>query len=102
MSEVQKQKTEKHNIEKILILGAGKMGLWLAESLCLDYEVAIYDKIPEKMKYVFRTVRINNPEEITKFDPDLLINAVNLQKTTAVFDWIIPYLPEKTIISDID
>ncbi|HHJ10114.1 MAG TPA: prephenate dehydrogenase [Bacteroidetes bacterium] len=101
MSEVQKQKTEKHNIEKILILGAGKMGLWLAESLCLDYEVAIYDKIPEKMKYVFRTVRINNPEEITKFDPDLLINAVNLQKTTAVFDWIIPYLPEKTIISDI-
>ncbi len=94
-------KDTKHGIEKILILGAGKMGLWLAESLCLDYEVAIYDKIPERMKYVFRTRRLNGPEEIAAFAPDLLINAVNLQKTTMVFDWVLPYLPGKTILSDI-
>ncbi len=94
-------KNNQHNIKKILILGAGKMGLWLTESLCFDYEVAIYDKVPEKMKYVFRTRRLNDPEEIKDFAPDLLINAVNLQKTIEVFDWVIPYLPEQTILSDI-
>ena len=91
----------RHNIRKILILGAGKMGLWLAESLCLDYEVAIYDRDNEKMKYVFRTRRLEGFEEIPDFDPDLFINAVNLQKTTEVFHEVIPRLPEHTILSDI-
>jgi len=92
---------ENHNIRRILILGAGKMGLWLAESLCLDYEVAIYDRDHEKMKYVFRTRRLNGFEEIPDFSPDLLINAVNLQKTVEVFREVIPFLPEHTILSDI-
>ncbi len=94
-------KEENHNIRRILILGAGKMGLWLAESLCLDYEVAIYDRDHEKMKYVFRTRRLNALDEAADFAPDLLINAVNLQKTVEVFREVIPLLPEDTILSDI-
>ena len=90
-----------NEIKKILILGAGKMGLWLAESLCLDYEVAIYDRDYEKMKYVFRTRRLEAMEEARGFAPDLLINAVNLQKTVEVFKEIIPHLPPHTILADI-
>ncbi|NOY37710.1 MAG: prephenate dehydrogenase [Chlorobi bacterium] len=88
-------------IQKVVILGAGKMGLWLAESLCFDYEVAIYDTVPDRMRYMFRTQRLENPGEITRFAPELLINAVNLEKTIPVFEKIIPCLPENTIISDI-
>lgn len=35
------------------------------------------------------------------FSPDLLINAVSLDKTKALFDEIISYLPEKCIVADI-
>lgn len=89
------------SIQKIAILGAGKMGLWLAESLCFDYEVAIYDVVPENLKYVFRTRRLEKPEELSDFAPDLLINAVNLQKTISVFREITPFLPSHTILADI-
>ncbi|HDJ33316.1 MAG TPA: prephenate dehydrogenase/arogenate dehydrogenase family protein, partial [Bacteroidetes bacterium] len=33
---------------KILVAGAGHIGSWFVESLCLDHEVAVYDKIPRK------------------------------------------------------
>lgn len=86
---------------KILVLGAGNMGAWFVETLCLDYEVAVYDTNLEKMKYFFRTRRIENLEEISDFDPDLLINAVSLQHTMAVFETVIPFISDKCIISDI-
>lgn len=86
---------------KILVLGAGNMGAWFVETLCLDYEVAVYDTDLEKMKYFFRTRRIENLEEISDFDPDLLINAVSLQHTMAVFETVIPFISDKCIISDI-
>ncbi len=35
------------------------------------------------------------------FTPDLLINAVSLDKTLSLFDEIVSYLPEKCIIADI-
>lgn len=91
----------KHKIEKVAILGAGKMGLWLAEALCFDFEVAIYDVVPDRMRYIFRTRRLETLKELSDFDPDLLINAVNLEKTIPVFKEAIPFLPEKTILSDI-
>gem|GEM_PF-4428929 len=28
---------------KICVLGAGKMGTWLTDALCLQHEVAVYD-----------------------------------------------------------
>ncbi len=86
---------------KICILGAGKMGTWLTDALCLDHEVAIYDPNLEKLKYIFNTQRLTQLEEITKFGPELLINAVTLKFTIDVFKEVIPHLPKDCIISDI-
>jgi prephenate dehydrogenase len=86
---------------KILVLGAGNMGAFFIDSLCLEYEVAVYDTNPERMKYLFRTHRLEQLEQISEFDPDLLINAVSLQYTREAFDKVLPYVRETCIISDI-
>jgi prephenate dehydrogenase len=86
---------------KILIVGAGKMGSWLIESLCLDYEVAAYDNDLTRLKYFFNTVKLVSPEEIREFDPDMVINAVSLEITVQVFSEILPYLRKDCILADI-
>lgn len=86
---------------KIVILGAGNMGAWLVESLCLDYEVGVYDKDKTKLKYLFNSHRLLTYDEIKAFSPDLLINAVSLEKTIPVFQEVLPYLPANCILSDI-
>lgn len=86
---------------KILIAGAGKMGSWLVESLCLDHEVAVFDKDKTKLRYLFHAHRFISAEEITAFQPEMLINAVSLQHTIAAFDEILPLLPDDCILSDI-
>jgi len=88
-------------IKKIFIVGAGKMGSWLAETLCLDYEVGVYDTNPEKLKYLFNTYRFRNPEDVQEFSPDLVINAAGLKQIEVAFRSLDPYLPENCIISDI-
>jgi len=77
------------------------MGSWLVESLCLDYEVGIYDADRSKLKYFFNSRKFIYLEEIHDFSPDMLINAVNLEKTIPVFRELLPYLPEKCILADI-
>jgi prephenate dehydrogenase len=86
---------------KILVAGAGKMGSWLIESLCLDYEVAAYDNDLTRLKYFFNTVKLVSPEEIRDFDPDMVINAVSLEMTVQVFGEILPYLRKDCILADI-
>lgn len=86
---------------RIAIIGAGNMGSWLVESLCLDYEVGIYDRDRNKLKYFFNSRKFLYYEEIMDFTPDLLINAVSLDQTVTLFDEIISYLPESCIIADI-
>jgi len=86
---------------RIAIIGAGNMGSWLVESLCLDYEVGVYDIDRNKLKYFFNSRKFLYYEEILEFSPDILINAVSLDKTIALFDDILSYLPEKCIIADI-
>jgi prephenate dehydrogenase len=86
---------------RIAIIGAGNMGSWLVESLCLDYEVGVFDTDRSKLKYFFNSRKFLYYEEIMDFTPDLLINAVSLDKTKALFDEIISYLPENCILADI-
>jgi len=77
------------------------MGSWLVESLCLDYEVGIYDKEKHKLKYFFNTHKFLSHEEIRQFNPDLLINAVTLNNTIAVFQEVQPFLKSDCILADI-
>jgi prephenate dehydrogenase len=89
------------NINKILILGAGRMGAWFVDSLCLDYDVAVYDEDKTRMRYLFNCHRLVSLNEIKEFEPELVINAVSLHKTIEVFKTVLPYLPEICILSDI-
>jgi prephenate dehydrogenase len=86
---------------RIAIIGAGNMGSWLVESLCLDYEVGVYDVDRSKLKYFFNSRKFLYYEEILDFSPDLLINAVSLDKTQDLFNEIISYLPKNCILADI-
>ena len=88
-------------MQKIVVLGAGKMGSWLVESLCLDYEVGIFDLEKSRLKYFFNSHRFLDFEEIREFNPDLLINAVSLNNTLEVFHQIEPYLSDSCLIADI-
>lgn len=88
-------------MKKILIVGAGRMGSWLAEAMCLDYEIGVFDVDAEKLKYLFNTHRIMRAEEIRDFNPDLLLNAAPLHHTVPVFNSVIPYISSNCIISDI-
>ncbi len=88
-------------MKKIVVLGAGKMGSWLVESLCLDYDVGVMDQDRARLKYFFNSHKFLSFEEIRDFQPDLLINAVSLNHTIKVFREIDPYLTEDCIIADI-
>lgn len=86
---------------KIFILGAGRMGTWLVEEFCHDHDVAVYDNDRKKLKYFFNVTRFLNLEEVKDFQPELIINAVNLQNTINAFDEVLPYLPKNCMLSDI-
>ena len=86
---------------KILILGAGKMGTFLTDVLCLQHEVALFDTDPKKLRFVFNTLRMTRQEEVREFEPELMINCVTLKYTIEAFNNILPHLPKNCIISDI-
>jgi prephenate dehydrogenase len=86
---------------KIQILGAGKMGSFFADVLSFEHEIAIFDKNPERLRFTYNCIRMSNPEEITQFEPEILINAATVQYTIEAFKLILPYIPEICIISDI-
>ena len=86
---------------RILVLGAGRMGAWFVEELCLDHEVAIYDLDKRKLKYFFNVTRFLEPSEAEGFAPELVINAVSIANIHDAFEDFLPYLPEECILSDI-
>lgn len=77
------------------------MGTWLTDALCLDHEVAIFDRDISKLRYVFNTQRLTQFEEITEFAPEILINAVSLKYTLPAFKEVLPFIPKTCILSDI-
>lgn len=86
---------------KIFIIGAGKMGSWLVEELCFDHDVAVFDANPSSLKHFINIKRFMQLDEVKDFNPDLLINCVNLQMTEEVFDQVMPMISDNCIISDI-
>ena len=77
------------------------MGSWLVEELCFDHEVAVYDLDIRKLKYLFKSIRLAELDEIKDFKPELAINAVSINNIQGAFKDALPYLPEDCILSDI-
>lgn len=88
-------------MKKIVVIGAGKMGSWLVESLCLDYDVGVYDRDRNRLKYFFNSHRFMELEEVRAFAPDMMINAVSLHSTIDLYREILEFLPGECIIADI-
>ena len=86
---------------KILILGAGKMGSFFTDLLSFDHEVAVLEKDPKRMRFIYNALRLQNPEEVKDFNPELVINCVTLSYTIEAFKAVMPYLQPYCIISDI-
>ena len=86
---------------RILILGAGKMGSFFTDLLSFDHEVAVLEKDPKRMRFIYNAIRMQSPEEITGFDPEIVINCVTLNYTVEAFQAILPYLKPNCIISDV-
>ena len=86
---------------KIAIIGAGKMGSWLAEKLAGGNEVAIYDRNPGKAQKVAGASALRELSGLTDFSPELLINAASLQNTEEAFDQAMPHLPKGCAIADV-
>ncbi|MCP2619859.1 prephenate dehydrogenase/arogenate dehydrogenase family protein [Candidatus Aminicenantes bacterium AC-334-K16] len=90
-----------HQIKKIAIIGLGKMGQWFAEKLKNMVIVAVYDLEQEKCFQVEKVIPLRKLTELTDFQPDLLLNSVNIQATIPVFEEIINYLPTDCLLADI-
>lgn len=86
---------------KILILGAGKMGSFFTDVLSFKHECAVYEIDPQRMRFLYNTQRFTRLDQVADFHPELVINAVTLKHTLAVFRQIVPLLPSDCIISDI-
>ena len=86
---------------KILILGAGKMGAFFTDLLSFEHEVAVLDKDPLRMRFIYHAVRMQSTQEIAAFAPELVINCVTLNHTVDAFTQALPHLKPACIISDI-
>ncbi|MEE0974219.1 MAG: prephenate dehydrogenase/arogenate dehydrogenase family protein [Muribaculaceae bacterium] len=86
---------------KILILGAGKMGLFFCDILSFKHEVAVYDIDPQRLRFTFNAQRFTTAEEIETFAPDMVINAATVKYTIEAFNRVMPHLPANCILSDI-
>lgn len=86
---------------RILIMGAGKMGLFMSDALCMEHEVALYDTDPQRLRFGFKTLRFNELEEVRAFDPEMVINAVTVKFTIDAFRQVLPYVCRQCILSDI-
>lgn len=86
---------------RILVLGAGKMGSFFLDLLSFDHETAVFEKDPKRMRFTYNCQRFTTFDEIEKFKPELVINAVTVKYTISAFEEILPHLPKDCIISDI-
>ncbi|OPY83989.1 MAG: prephenate dehydrogenase [Syntrophorhabdus sp. PtaU1.Bin153] len=86
---------------KIAILGAGRMGSWLAREFSKGHEVAVYEKDSAKRTKLERVRVLETLEELAPFGPGLLVNAVSLDATVPVFHEVEKYLPGDCIVADL-
>ena len=86
---------------RILILGAGKMGSFFTDVLSFEHEVAVYDINPQRLRFMYNCQRFTSLEEISNFNPELVINAATVKYTLDAFRQVLPSLSKDCILSDI-
>lgn len=91
----------KNGTMKILILGAGKMGLFFADVLAPDHRVAVYDTDPERLRFTYGVERFGSLEQVDAFDPDLVLNAATVRYTIDAFRAVLPHIRPDAMLSDI-
>lgn len=77
------------------------MGSFFLDLLSFDHETAVFEKDPKRMRFTYNTQRFSTMDEIEKFKPELVINAVTVKYTISAFEEILPHLSKDCIISDI-
>jgi prephenate dehydrogenase len=77
------------------------MGSFFTDLLSFEHEVAVLESNPQRMRFIYNALRMQKPDEIIAFAPDMVINCVTLNQTVEAFFSVIPYLPPKCIVSDI-
>ncbi len=86
---------------KIVILGAGHMGAWIAKELSKEHQTYIYDKNCDRLAQTKNSEILKSLEEIKEINPELLVNAVSLPKTKEVFNAVIPFLSKDCMLCDL-
>ncbi len=86
---------------KIVILGAGHMGIWLIDILKSSHDLAVYDTDISKSRNIRSARIVAEPSGLQAFSPDLVINAVSLQNTIPAFKSVTPFLPQDCILADV-
>ena len=86
---------------KICILGAGRMGTWLADNLKHIHSVSVFDRRSGLCENIKGIAPIQRLAQLEKISPELLINAVSIQDTLAAFDSATPYLSSDCILADV-
>jgi len=86
---------------RIFVLGAGRMGAWLTEALCLNHEVAVCDTDRRKLRNLSGVKRLLELSNVKSFQPELMINAVTLSHMKKAFSEVFPFLQDHCILSDI-
>jgi len=77
------------------------MGSFFTDLLSFEHEVAVLEQEPKRMRFIYNAIRMQSPEEIKDFAPELVINCVTLHHTIDAFRAVLPYLKPYCIISDI-
>jgi len=86
---------------KIVVLGFGHMGSWIAQELSSNNQVAVFDKDQKKLRNLHNLKRLESVAQIKNFAPQMLINVVSLPFTKSVFDEVLGYLHKDCIICDL-
>jgi prephenate dehydrogenase len=86
---------------RIAVLGTGHMGGWFSHEFSKNHEVAVYDINRQKTEQLNGARLLTDLSDLRDFRPELLLNAVTLKYTTAVFVEAVPYLPGDCLIADI-
>jgi prephenate dehydrogenase len=86
---------------KIAILGAGRMGSWLARELSRANPVAVYDEDATKTVAPGAATALKDLRGLREFGPEMCINAVSLENTVHAFRQAEEYLTETCILCDV-